>query len=177
VDDDETNRTLLQQLLERRGFDVWLAADGESAIETIVSAGPPDLVLLDVGLPGLSGHQVLDALRQRFDASSLPVMLLTARGMHEEVVEAFRRGASDYIVKPVNFAELEARVAHHVALVDAHRTMRSELDMRRRYEGELTRMAQRASQVEHTLLAMEKQRARLDVTTGERATGDDEDAG
>jgi DNA-binding response OmpR family regulator/signal transduction histidine kinase len=173
VDDDETNRTLLQQLLERRGFDVWLAADGESAIETIVSAGPPELVILDLGLPGLGGHQVLDALRQRFDAATLPIVLLTARGMQDDVVEGFRRGASDYIVKPVNFAELQARVAHHVALVEAHRSMRSELEMRRRYEGEIARVAQRASQVEHALQVLEKQRARLDGTsTGERAAED-----
>jgi DNA-binding response OmpR family regulator/signal transduction histidine kinase len=169
VDDDETIRTLLQQLLERRGFDVWLAADGESAIETIVSAGPPDLVLLDVGLPGLGGLQVLDALRQRYDPATLPILMLTARGMQEEVTEGFRRGANDYMVKPVNFAELDARVAHHAALVEAHRRVRSELEMRRRYEGEIERMAQRASQVEQTLQVMEKQRARLDgASSGER---------
>jgi two-component system, sensor histidine kinase ChiS len=169
VDDDETNRTLLRQVLERQGFDVWLAADGESAIETIVSAGPPDLVLLDLGLPGLSGVQVLDALRQRFEVSALPVLLLTARGMQEDIAEGFRRGASDYLVKPVSFEELEARMTHHLRLVDAHRAMRTELEMRRRYEGEIERAAQLAGQAEQALQVLAKERARVEgSTTGER---------
>ncbi len=171
VDDDDTNRTLLRQFLERQGFDVWLAADGESAIDTIVSAGSPDLVLLDVGLPGLSGIQVLDALRERFDLAALPVLLLTARGVQEDIVEGFQHGASDYLVKPVAFAELESRIAHHLKLLDAYRAMRIELEMRRRYEGEIARAAQLAGHAEETIQVLEKERARIDVeTTGERAT-------
>jgi DNA-binding response OmpR family regulator/signal transduction histidine kinase len=169
VDDDETNRTLLRQFLERQGFDVWLAADGESAIETIVSAGPPDLVLLDLGLPGLSGLHVLDVLRQRFDLAALPVLLLTARGMKEDMAEGFRRGASDYLVKPVAFDELDARIAHHVRIVDAYRVMRTELEMRRRYEGEIERAAQLAGQAEQTLQVLARERARIEGgSTGER---------
>jgi DNA-binding response OmpR family regulator/signal transduction histidine kinase len=169
VDDDDTNRTLLRQFLERLGFDVWLAADGESAIETIVSAGQPDLVLLDLGLPGLSGLQVLDVLRQRYELSALPVLLLTARGMQEDVSEGFRRGASDYLVKPVPFDELEARIAHHLRLVDAYRAMRTELEMRRRYEGEIERAAQLAGQAEQTMQVLAKERARIEgSTTGGR---------
>jgi DNA-binding response OmpR family regulator/signal transduction histidine kinase len=167
VEDDETNRTLLRQALEHRGFEAWLAADGESAIDTIISAGPPHVVLLDVGLPGLSGLQVVDVLRQRFDAATLPILLLTARSTQDDITEGFRRGVNDYLVKPVSFTELEARVSHYTALVDAHRAMRTELEMRRAYEGEIARMAERASHAERAVQVIERGRTRASALAAE----------
>ncbi len=163
VDDDDTTRVLMRQALERRGFEVWLAQDGESAIDTILAAGPPHLVLMDVALAGMSGLQVVDVLRRRFDPGTLPIVLLTARTEHDDVMDGLRRGANDYLQKPVHSGELEARVAQYIANVEVHRAMKTELDVRRAHEGEIAELAARAGNAEQALRVLERARAEAEV--------------
>jgi DNA-binding response OmpR family regulator len=107
VDDDTSTRTLLRRLLTTEGYTVDEAPDGPAALEQ-VGAGPPDLVLLDIMMPGQDGLDVLQGLRR---TSDVPVILLTAKDDEADRVLGFRFGADDYVVKPFSSAELAARIA------------------------------------------------------------------
>jgi len=107
VDDDRSTRTLLRRLLTTEGYDVDEAADGSTALRQ-VEAHAPDLVLLDVMMPGQDGLEVLEGIR---GTSDLPVILLTAKGDEADRVLGFRFGADDYVVKPFSTAELVGRIA------------------------------------------------------------------
>lgn len=106
VDDDPNIRDLLRMYLVREGHRVTLAADGEEAL-TAAAGAHPDLVLLDVMLPGIDGVEVLRRLR---DGSPVPVILLTARSGDADKVVGLDSGADDYVVKPFSPRELMARV-------------------------------------------------------------------
>jgi two-component system response regulator MprA len=107
VDDDAGVRRMLARTLEAEGYAVAMAADGGSALVEIERAAP-DLVLLDVSMPGLDGLGVTRRLRGKGDA--LPVLLLTARDAVADRVAGLDSGADDYLVKPFATAELLARV-------------------------------------------------------------------
>ena len=111
VEDDPTLRLGLTKTLRSEGFRVEVAKTGPEGIE-VARAVHPDLVLLDVMLPGLNGFEVCEELR-RADAD-LPILMVTAKGEEQDKVRAFKLGADDYIVKPFGVAELCARV--HAAL-------------------------------------------------------------
>jgi len=119
VEDDERTRRAIAANLEGHGYGVRAAADGEEAL-VLWELRRPDLILLDLGLPGLDGLGVLR--RVRGDATT-PVIVLSARGEERDKVEALDAGADDYLAKPFGMAELHARV--RAAL---RRTMASEVD-------------------------------------------------
>jgi DNA-binding response OmpR family regulator len=110
VDDLEDNRAILDRHLRRAGFATELCEDGIEAIRIISSGGPPDLVLLDWMMPGLSGLETLQAIRERFDENRLPVIMCTALGEESSVVVAIKAGANDFVMKPINFPILMARM-------------------------------------------------------------------
>lgn len=117
VDDDEANRESLARRLQRRGHEVEIAVDGLTALAAVETAAVPfDLVILDVMMPGLSGLEVLTRLRERHTAAALPVIMATARDTSEDVVEAFKLGASDYVTKPLDFQVVMARVQTQLSL-------------------------------------------------------------
>ncbi len=107
VEDDGALRDTLAQALRQAGYGVDPVADGESA-DTALLAGSYDLVVLDLGLPQLSGIGLLKRLRDRQDRT--PVLVLTARGDIEDRVQGLRLGADDYLTKPFALPELEARI-------------------------------------------------------------------
>ena len=107
VDDDRATRTMLCRLLTTEGYAVEEASDGPTALRK-VSAQEPDLLLLDVMMPGQDGLDVLAGLRR---TSEVPVILLTAKGEEADRVLGFRFGADDYVVKPFSSAELAGRIA------------------------------------------------------------------
>jgi DNA-binding response OmpR family regulator len=106
VDDEAHIRELLQGLLERAGYDVAQAGSGEEGLRVLYS-WRPDLVLLDVSMPGLDGWQTLERIR---DLTDLPVLMLTARVAELEKVRGLKGGADDYMTKPFGRQELLARV-------------------------------------------------------------------
>jgi DNA-binding NarL/FixJ family response regulator len=109
VDDDNALRGLIRALLERAGFVVVEAADGDAAL-TVSEETPPHLALLDVVLPGMSGYELFEALRERL-GDELPIIFLSgARTDHYDRVAGLLLGGDDYIVKPFDPDELVARV-------------------------------------------------------------------
>jgi len=106
VDDDDDIRGLLRTLLERAGHEVVEAPDGRSGLRELF-AGSPDLVILDVAMPGLDGWATLERIREVTD---VPVLMLTARDAELERVRGLQGGADDYVVKPFGRQELVARV-------------------------------------------------------------------
>ncbi|CAA9327487.1 MAG: hypothetical protein AVDCRST_MAG16-1122 [uncultured Frankineae bacterium] len=109
VDDDATIAGVARLCLELEGFAVDVVSDGSAALQA-VRADPPDLVLLDVTMPGLSGLDVVRRLRAEAATAALPVMLVTARGLTADKVVGLAAGADDYIVKPFDPEELIARI-------------------------------------------------------------------
>ena len=110
VDDETDIRALLRVLLERSGHAVVEAADGNEALR-VFYAEQPELVLLDVSLPGLDGFATLQRIR---DLSDVPVVMLTARADELDKVRGLRGGADDYVTKPFGRQELLARVETHL---------------------------------------------------------------
>ncbi len=106
VDDEPTVREVVVGYLRRDGHDVAEAADGNAALE-LLDADPPDLVVLDMMLPGVTG---LDILRRVRATSDIPVIMLTARAEESDRVSGLELGADDYVVKPFSPRELAARV-------------------------------------------------------------------
>lgn len=115
VDDDPANRDMLARRLERRGHAVVAVASGEAALAALRER-EFDLVLLDVMMPGLSGLDVLRAIRRDTAMADLPVIMATARDQSGETVAALRLGANDYVTKPLDFPVVQARVETHLGL-------------------------------------------------------------
>lgn len=112
VVDDEPNILLsLEFLMEQAGFEVFTAADGESALD-IIASERPDLVLLDISLPGISGFDVLEKLRSSDDFKQLQVIMLTAHGREVEREKGLALGADDYVTKPFSTQALVTKVRH-----------------------------------------------------------------
>jgi len=109
VDDHPDNRELLMRRLEREGFRVVGAESGRQALDHVKGA-PVSLILLDVMMPGMSGIEVLQAVRETHTASALPVIMVTAKAQSEDVVEALGSGANDYVTKPIDFPVALARI-------------------------------------------------------------------
>jgi two-component system OmpR family response regulator len=107
VDDEEYIRDLVSSAMRIAGFDVRNAGDGQAALSA-VTEHHPDLVILDVGLPGLDGFEVCRRLRD--DGDGTPVIFLTARDAAEDKVSGFTKGGDDYVTKPFSLEELVARV-------------------------------------------------------------------
>jgi two-component system, OmpR family, phosphate regulon response regulator PhoB len=109
VEDEEPLTLLLRYNLEAEGYEVDIAARGDDA-EIKLKESPPDLVLLDWMLPGLSGIELCRRVRARPDTERMPIIMLTARGEESERVRGLAIGADDYIVKPFSVPELLARI-------------------------------------------------------------------
>ena len=110
VDDEDMLRKVMKDLLEREGYNVVEARDGVEALDQIDRHGP-DIVVLDLNLPGLDGYGVLSHLRSRPATADIPVVVLTARGDEENEVRVFEHGADDFLSKPFRARALSARLA------------------------------------------------------------------
>ena len=109
VEDEDSLATLLQYNLEKEGYQVAVASDGEEAL-LLVDERLPDLVVLDWMLPKLSGIEVCRRLRQRAETRNCPIIMLTARGEESDRIRGLDTGADDYVVKPFSMTELTARI-------------------------------------------------------------------
>ncbi len=115
VDDNQPTREILKRRLDRQGYSVSEAADGERAIE-LVRKHPFDLVLLDLVMPGLDGLGTLSRLRDLHTAANLPIIMLTSKEGSAEIIEALKRGANDYVTKSEDFSVILARINTQLSL-------------------------------------------------------------
>ncbi len=155
IDDDPTLLELLTEQLQASGLQALKAQDGPTGLR-LADEARPDLVVLDVMMPGMDGWQVCERLRQ---AGPLPIIMLTAKGEEFDKLRGFRLGVDDYVTKPFSFAELTARVRAVLARSqtgeDARRTIASgelviDLEQRR---VTLAGQAVELTPTEHRLLA------------------------
>ena len=109
VEDEDSLATLLQYNLEKEGYEVTAAGDGEEALLQ-VQERLPDLIVLDWMLPKVSGIEVCRRLRQRPESRNVPIIMLTARGEETDRIRGLDTGADDYVVKPFAMSELAARI-------------------------------------------------------------------
>jgi two-component system phosphate regulon response regulator PhoB len=109
VEDEDALATLLHYNLDKEGYQVGVAGDGEEAL-TMASERAPDLVILDWMLPKVSGIEVCRRLRGRSETRNVPIIMLTARGEESDRIRGLDTGADDYVVKPFSMVELTARV-------------------------------------------------------------------
>jgi CheY-like chemotaxis protein len=117
VEDEDQLRRVMKDLLERDGYTVAEARDGVQALDQ-VDRFAPDVIILDLNLPGLDGYSVLAQLRSRPATRSIPVMVLTAKGDEDNEVRVFELGADDFITKPFRARALSARLE---AVLGRHR--------------------------------------------------------
>ncbi len=122
VDDDPTQRRLIQAVLEREGFAVAQAEDGDAALKRLTSGQPADVVLLDLQMPGLNGQDTLKEMRAR--GLSQPVIVVTAGGGVETVVKAMQAGAQDFFVKPASPERIIVSIRNALSMGE----MRTEVD-------------------------------------------------
>ena len=122
VDDIPQNVKLLADILTVEGFDVVTAASGEEALEK-VEAESPDLVLLDITMPGMSGYEVCGRLKANAATKNIPVIFVTAMHEIEDETKGFELGAVDSIAKPISRPIVLARVKTHFALYDQNRAL------------------------------------------------------
>jgi len=115
VDDNEMNRDMLSRRLKSKGYVVEMAEDGQQALD-MLGKEPFDLVLLDVMMPGISGLDVLRTVRQTKSRADLPIIMATAKDQSDDIVEALKLGANDYVTKPIDFPVCLARVQSQLAL-------------------------------------------------------------
>jgi len=118
VDDDPDVRRLVRIKLKKAGYDVVMASDGEEGVQKALEE-KPDLVILDVMMPKMDGFTALDKIKSEMDPAPI-VLMLTAEGEQDDLVQGLSEGADDYIVKPFAPRELVARV--NVALIRAGKT-------------------------------------------------------
>jgi two-component system, sensor histidine kinase and response regulator len=123
IDDQEPNIQVVGQLLARAGYEVVPALNGEEGLQR-AKASPPDLVLLDMRMPGMSGFDVLKALKADAQTRDVPVIFLTADDDRDTLSRAFADGAVDYITKPFVAKELLGRVNTHIDLKQSRDTLR-----------------------------------------------------
>lgn len=120
VDDEAINQKVLQKHLSKEQYRIFSAMDGHSALEALESGVKFDLVLLDVMMPKMSGYEVCQKIREKYLASELPIILVTAKNQVEDLVYGLSVGANDYLAKPYSKAEFLARIKAHLNLHRIH---------------------------------------------------------
>jgi signal transduction histidine kinase/serine phosphatase RsbU (regulator of sigma subunit) len=146
VDDEPVNLQVLVNHLSLEGYRIVTALNGEEAL-ALLDRELPDLLLLDVMLPRMSGYEVCASLRERFSPHDLPVLMLTAKSKPEDIVAGLEAGANDYLAKPVNRKELVARVNGLISLKENYR-VHNELTV-------IKRDIQIAHDIQNTILLQE----------------------
>ena len=129
VDDEQVTRLRLQHLLRAIDCECLIGKNGREALE-IVSAHDVDLILLDIQMPELDGFKTLRLLRQLYDCSRVPIIMMTATECREQIVEVFESGANDYIQKPIDDVVVSARIKNQLILCRAQRELK---ESRERY--------------------------------------------
>jgi CheY-like chemotaxis protein len=134
VDDNEMNRDILARRLVRSGYLVDVAENARQLVQRVKENGS-DLVLLDIEMPEISGFDALEALRNDYSPSQLPIIMVTARNQREDIVKATNLGANDYLTKPIDFSVALARIETQLSKKRAEVSDQSTTESRQRDRG------------------------------------------
>ncbi len=110
VEDNELNRDMLSRRLIKKGYEIFMAIDGESGLELVLSI-KPDLILMDMSLPVMDGWEATRRIKSHPDTGAIPVIALTAHAMGEDRQRALEAGCDDYDTKPIEFSRLLLKIA------------------------------------------------------------------
>jgi two-component system sensor histidine kinase/response regulator len=127
VDDVDANVLLLKLLISKAGYKTLTAYNGKEALDIIIKQNP-DLILLDIMMPIMDGHEVARQLKEMPDKAEIPIIFLSALNSTEDIVQGFKLGAADYVSKPFNKDELLTRINHQISLIHAKRTISSQTE-------------------------------------------------
>ncbi len=165
VDDNVQNLKLLESLLQQAGYRVRPALNGATALHA-AAVSPPALILLDINMPGMNGFEVCRSLKEDENLRNIPVIFISALNDTSDKIEAFECGGVDYVTKPFQFRELQARLETHLTLHDlrqdlelrvcqrtseleeANRRLQHEMEERKRQENEKSALEKRLRQAE-----------------------------
>jgi len=151
VDDNPNNLRVLSAMLQQFGYRVRPALDGGMALSSIRSA-PPDLILLDIRMPGMSGYEVCQQLKSDPATAAIPVIFISALHETEDKLAAFRAGGVDYITKPFQMEEVLARVGAHINLFQLQQNLHSMVEARTAELSEALASLRRSRQARTELL-------------------------
>jgi two-component system, sensor histidine kinase and response regulator len=140
VDDNQVNLKLLTLMLTRQGYEIQTAKNGLQAI-SLVESDPPDLILLDIMMPGMDGYEVCKRLKADEHNRDIPILFISALDATEDKVKAFTAGGVDYISKPFQVSEVQARVRAHLDLRALQRNLQHEIAERDKLIAELDAFA------------------------------------
>ena len=140
VDDEPINLQVMRNILSLEGFAISQAHDGPQCLAQLDGGETPNIILLDVMMPGMTGFEVTREIRNRYSANDLPILLVTAKNQVSDLEKGLASGANDYLTKPFSRNELLARMRTHLSLARAH-TMEAE-NQRKTEELEQARMIQ-----------------------------------
>jgi signal transduction histidine kinase len=136
ADDNPTNLNVLFEYLSAQGYRVLIAEDGTGAIEQ-AQYSLPDLILLDVMMPGLDGFEACEKLKESEETRDIPVIFMTAISETAYILKGFSVGGVDYITKPLQREEVNARVRNHISIRRLQRELKAEIAVRQKAEEEL----------------------------------------
>lgn len=159
VDDNPENLEVLKSILTRQNYTVRAANNGEIALKSIY-AYPPDLILLDICMPGLTGFDVCKILKEEEKTRDIPVIFLTALADSQDIVTGFETGAVDYITKPFHSIELLKRVETHLELKNQHLILEQKVKERTKELEEKNRLLENALEEKKVLLVEVHHRVR-----------------
>ena len=161
VDDNPGNIQVLGSMLEQAGYEVLVSSSGREALEIAQAYPPPDLILLDIMMPGMDGFEVCRRLKTDPVMKVIPVIFISAIGMIDQKLQAFRAGAVDYITKPFQGEEVVARVHTHIQLATIE-VLRREIAQRKSAEDALRASQKTLSALTDELsLTEERERRRI----------------
>ncbi|MBC7713694.1 MAG: response regulator [Rhizobacter sp.] len=120
VDDDQINSRILSQRLKKRGFAVTCVESGKECLETLLN-DTPDLIMLDIVMPEMTGMQVLQYVRTVYSSIDIPIIMATSKDDVTDIVDSLKLGANDYLQKPVNIDIAEARINAQINAVRNYR--------------------------------------------------------
>jgi len=173
VDDIPENVKILLDFLTHAGFKVLIAQDGEEGIQAAEYAHP-DLILLDVMMPGIDGFEVCRQLKAQRDTQEIPIIFMTALADTVDKVKGFNLGAADYITKPIQHEEVLARVNTHLNLRKLQKQMQDEINLRKEVQGSLLttnnalaertiELQARSEELQERTIELEKRNMELDA--------------
>jgi CheY-like chemotaxis protein len=136
ADDNQPNRELLEAYLDDEGYEIIMAGDGEQTMERVAEQAP-DIILLDIMMPRLSGYEVCERLKADPATRSIPVLMVTALNEMGDIEKAIEKGCDDFLKKPVNRLELQTRVRSLLRV----RHLQNERDRLLAYVAEVERSA------------------------------------